>query len=111
MSRAAIIGTRLHVSSFQALGFEGVAVLDSKEALVRAQSLVRSGLHAVILITSDVAGDWVKSAMARVLTKPVVLVIPVEHAHGESESAAIRHLVERAVGMDLVGKMMKENES
>ncbi len=111
MSKAAAIATQLRVSAFQALGFEGVAVADSHEALVRAEALVRSGRYAVILITSDVARDWAKSATARALTKPVVLVVPVEQEHGESETAAIRRLVERAVGMDLVGKMMKENES
>lgn len=46
--------------------------------------------------------------MAHKLVVPVVLVVPVTSSASGTASAAVRRLIENAVGIDLVGKMMEE---
>ncbi|MHB8071734.1 MAG: V-type ATP synthase subunit F [Candidatus Cryosericum sp.] len=108
MSKAAVVTTRDSVGAFEALGFVGTAVEDSLEAAQAVQSIVRSGEFGLVLLTSDVADAWSGSQAARRLVVPVVLVVPVTSSASGAASAAVRRLIESAVGIDLVGKMMEE---
>lgn len=108
MSKAAVVTTRDSVGAFEALGFVGTVVEDSVEAAQAVQSIVRSGEYGLVLLTSDVADAWSGSPAARRLVVPVVLVVPVTSSASGTASFAVRRLIENAVGIDLVGKMMEE---
>jgi len=108
MSKAAVVTTRDSVGAFEALGFMGSIVEDSLEAVQAVQSIVRSGEYGLVLLTSDVADTWSESPMAHKLVLPVVLVVPVASSPSGTAGAAVRRLIENAVGIDLVGKMMEE---
>jgi len=108
VSKAAIVTTRDSVGAFEALGFVGRVVEDAAQAAQAVQSLVRSGAYGLILLTSDLADVWVQSGAARTLVVPVVLVVPVTSSASTTASAAVRRLIENAVGIDLVGKMTEE---
>ncbi len=108
MSKAAVVTTRDSVGAFEALGFAGTVVEDGLEAVQVVQSIVRSGEYGLVLLTSDVAEVWSGSSAARKLVVPVVLVVPVTSSASGMASAAVRRLIENAVGIDLVGKMMEE---
>lgn len=111
MSKAAVVTTRDSVGAFEALGFVGTVVEDGLQASQAVQSIARSGRFGLVLLTSDVADVWSGSAAARRLVVPVVpvvLVIPVTSSASGAATVAVRHLIENAVGIDLVGKMMEE---
>lgn len=108
MSRAAVVTTRDSVGAFEALGFVGTIVDDGPEAAQAVQAIVRSGEYGLVLLTSDVADTWSGSPAAHRLVVPVVLVVPVTSSALGTASAAVRRLIENAVGIDLVGKMMEE---
>ncbi len=108
MKKAAVVTTQDSVGAFEALGFAGTIVRDAQEACRAVQSIVRSGEYGLVLLTSDVAEDWTASPSAQKLVLPVVLVVPVVSSASEAAGAAVRQLIENAVGMDLVGKMTEE---
>jgi V/A-type H+-transporting ATPase subunit F len=111
MSRAAVVTTRDSVGAFEALGFAGTVVEDDAQAAQVVQSLVHSGEYGLVLLTSDVADAWSASQAARNLVVPVVLVIPATSSAAGMAGAAVRRLIENAVGIDLVGKMMEEKSN
>lgn len=108
MNKAAVVTTRDSVGAFEALGFIGTVVEDSLEAAQAVQSIVRSGEFGLVLLTSDVADAWSGFPATHRLAIPVVLVVPVTSSASGTASAAVRRLIENAVGIDLVGKMMEE---
>jgi vacuolar-type H+-ATPase subunit F/Vma7 len=108
MKRAAVVTTRDSVGAFEALGFVGTVVEDTREASQAVQSIVRSGEFGLVLLTSDVAEDWSELSLAHKLVVPVVLVVPVASSASDVAGASVRRLIENAVGMDLVGKMTEE---
>jgi len=108
VSKAAVVTTRDSVGAFEALGFVGTVVEDGLQASQAVQSIARSGRFGLVLLTSDVADVWSGSAAARRLVVPVVLVIPVTSSASGTATVAVRRLIENAVGIDLVGKMMEE---
>lgn len=108
MSKAAVVTTRDSVGAFEALGFAGTVVEDGLQASQAVQAMVRSGVFGLVLLTSDVADVWSGSASARRLVVPVVLVVPVTSSDSGVAAAAVRRLIENAVGIDLVGKITEE---
>ena len=108
MSKAAVVTTRDSVGAFEALGFAGTVVEDGLQASQAIQAIVRSGEYGLVLLTSDVGDVWSASTVARKLVVPVVLVVPVASSDTGAATAAVRRLIENAVGIDLVGKMTEE---
>ncbi|HNW84914.1 MAG: V-type ATP synthase subunit F [Candidatus Cryosericum sp.] len=108
MSKAGVVTTRETVGAFEALGFVGRVVDSDVQAAEAVLSLARTGEFGLILLTSDVAGGWIESEAARSMVVPVVLVVPVTSSDAGVASAAVRRLIENAVGIDLVGKTTEE---
>jgi len=108
VSKAAVVTTRDSVGAFEALGFVGTVVENGSQASQAVQSIVRSGRFGLVLLTSDLADVWSVKAAARRLVVPVVLVVPVTMSASGAATAAVRRLIENAVGIDLIGKMTEE---
>lgn len=103
--RIALIGDSSTVTGFAAGGVTGFAIGRSDEALDKLQELVGSHKYAVIFITESLAESIVTQIM-RIETGaiPAIIIIPDQGGARGIGFEKIRLSVERAIGIDLLGK-------
>ena len=103
--RIAMIGDRSTVSGFAAGGVTGFATQSSADALAKLKEFASSKEYAIIFVTETLAEPVVKE-IARIETGsiPAIIIIPDQSGARGIGFEKIRLSVERALGIDLLGK-------
>jgi V/A-type H+-transporting ATPase subunit F len=104
--KIAMIGDASTVAGFAAGGVEGFAQDpdDPVQALGVLNDLVRSGQYAIVFITEQLAEPLFES-IERIETGavPAIIIVPDQSGTRGIGYERIRHAVERAIGIDLLG--------
>jgi len=103
--KIAMIGDNSTVSGFSAAGVVGFPAYGGKEALAKLQELVGSQEYAIIFITESLA-EPILAGMAQIQTGavPAIIVIPDQGGSRGLGFKRIQAAVEKAIGIDLLGK-------
>ena len=103
--RIALIGDSSTGIGFAAGGVTGFTIGDSDEALNKLRELVVSKEYAIIFITETLAASIVQQ-ISRIETGsiPAIIIIPDQSGARGVGFEKIRISVERAIGIDLLGK-------
>jgi V/A-type H+-transporting ATPase subunit F len=103
--KIAMIGDESTVSGFRAAGVAGVPVYTSAEALETLMAMAKSREYAIIFITESLAAP-VLADISRIPTGsvPAIIVVPDQGGSKGIGFAKIRNAVEKALGLDLLGK-------
>jgi V/A-type H+-transporting ATPase subunit F len=103
--RIAMIGDDASAGGFAAGGVAPFPASTSSEALEKLRRLVASGEYAIVFITEGLAGPILADIAALPLSAvPAVVVVPDQ---GGSQGIGFRKIqvaVEKALGLDLLGK-------
>ena len=100
----AIIGQEEAILGFRAIGVESHAVSTPQEAVKMLQKLKKTESYAIIFITEDFAG-LILSEISTMNQDafPAITIIPTPRGSQGIGFQKIRKVVERAVGIDLLG--------
>jgi V/A-type H+/Na+-transporting ATPase subunit F len=100
-----MIGDGSTVSGFAAAGVEGFPAYDSAEALATLRRLAQAGEYAIIFVTEGLA-EPVLADIARIPTGsvPAIIVVPDQGGARGIGFRKISSAVEKALGIDLLGK-------
>jgi len=103
--KIAMIGDSSTVSGFAAAGVAGFPAYESAGALAKVRELAQTGEYAIIFITENLA-EPVLSDIARIPTGaiPAIIVVPDQGGARGTGFRKIRNAVEKALGIDLLGK-------
>jgi V/A-type H+-transporting ATPase subunit F len=106
--KIAMIGDDSTVSGFRAAGVLGFPVYDSAQALDELKRMAQSGKYAIIFITENLASP-ILADISRIPTGtvPAIIVIPDQGGARGIGFAKIRGAVEKALGIDLLGKELQ----
>lgn len=105
MPKLAMIGPGDAVSGLRALGVEVKPTNDARVAAATLRDLGESEDYAVIFVAEELAsGLGPELAKLRHRTLPVVLVVPTTGKGKGQGLARLRHMVEQAVGADILFK-------
>lgn len=112
----AIIGSREAIMGFRALGVETIDVKESKEAVQKLYELKKTKQiineketetpkYAIIFITEDFAKDISKEDYQKLTAGalPAIITIPGHQGTTGYGLTKLRHIVEKAVGSDIMG--------
>ncbi len=103
--KIALIGDSSTVLGFAAGGVTGYAAQQSQEALEKLREFVSSKEYAIILITETLAEPIVKDiAGIETGSIPSIIIVPDQGGAKGIGFEKIRLSVERALGIDLLGK-------
>lgn len=104
MSRVGFIGTPDTAPVFRPLGIDVAEVSDAGAAAAALERMCR-GDHALVLLEEDVARDIAPAVeRAKRRPSPVLSLVPGVGGSRGTTTQAIRKLVERAVGADILFK-------
>ena len=103
--KIAMIGDESTVSGFRAAGVTGVPISTSAEALETLKRMAKSGDFAIVFITESLAAP-ILADISRIPTGsvPAIIVVPDQGGARGIGFAKIRGAVEKALGLDLLGK-------
>ncbi len=103
--KIAMIGDESTVSGFRAAGVAGVPIYSSTEALETLREMAASGEYAIIFVTESLAAPILQD-ISRIPTGavPAIIVVPDQGGAKGIGFAKIRGAVEKALGLDLLGK-------
>ncbi len=103
--KIAMIGDESTVSGFRAAGVAGVPMYSSAEALETLRTMAAAGEYAIIFITEGLAAP-ILADISRIPTEavPAIIVVPDQGGAKGIGFAKIRSAVEKALGLDLLGK-------
>ncbi|MCX7030257.1 MAG: V-type ATP synthase subunit F [Spirochaetes bacterium] len=103
--RIAMIGDDSSTGGFAAGGVVGVPAATPSEALERLNRLVASGEYAIVFITEGLAEPILADIAALPRTAvPAVVVVPDQGGSRGIGFRKIQVAVEKALGLDLLGK-------
>jgi V/A-type H+-transporting ATPase subunit F len=107
-----MIGDGSTVSGFAAGGVVGFPAYQSAEALALLQELAHSGEYAIIFVTEGLA-ESILPDIARIPTGavPAIIVVPDQGGARGIGFRKIQTAVEKALGIDLLGKQGPGAES
>ena len=110
--KIAMIGDGSTVSGFAAGGVVGFPAYQSAEALALLQELAHSGEYAIIFVTEGLA-ESILPDIARIPTGavPAIIVVPDQGGARGIGFRKIQTAVEKALGIDLLGKQGPGAES
>ena len=109
MYSIAIIGDEATIKGFRAGGMDGYPAYNSEEAIKVLQELVKGKKYAVIFLTEKLSADHIddiNSLNSGVL--PCITIIPDQTGSMGTGLNAIRKSVEKALGLDIIGKELEE---
>jgi V/A-type H+-transporting ATPase subunit F len=103
--KIALIGDSGTVTGFSAGGVTGFPVSDDAGALQTLRELARSDEYAIIFITETLA-ETIATEIAQIPTGsvPAIIIIPDQGGARGIGFERTRVAVERAIGIDLLGK-------
>jgi len=114
--KIAMIGDESTVRGFSAAGVVGFPTADSTSALTTVETLTRSGEYAILFI-SEVLAEPILTEITRISTGrtgtgadaamasiPSIVVIPDQGGSRGIGFERIRAAVEKALGIDILGK-------
>lgn len=103
MYKIGVIGDYDSICGFSALGLDIFPVTDSEEGSKTLKNLVTGGEYGIIYIT-EVLGDSLKNEIAVYNEKitPAIILIPSNNGSLGIGIANVKHLVEQAVGSDIL---------
>jgi V/A-type H+-transporting ATPase subunit F len=110
--KIAMIGDASTVSGFAAAGVSGFPAYAGGDTLALLTRLASSGEYAVIFITEGLA-EPILAEISRVRTGsvPAIIIIPDQGGARGIGFKKIQIAVEKALGIDLLGKEAAERES
>ena len=101
--KIAIIGSPDAVSGFRAVGCEAFGVTDIDQATQKITEIYNGDQHAVLFITEDWYEKmklFIKELPAKAL--PALVAIPSQQGSTGAGLAALKTIVEKAVGSDIL---------
>ena len=103
--RIAIIGDSSTVIGFSAAGIEGFPVYESQDALNKIKELTATGEYAIIFVAETLAEPFLDE-LSSIDTGDITSVILIPDQSGAKGYGfeKIRNQVERALGIDILGK-------
>ena len=103
--KIAKIGDESTVSGFRAAGVAGFPLYSSAEASKALRDMAASGEYAIIFITEGLAAP-ILADISKIPTGsvPAIIVVPDQGGAKGIGFAKIRGAVEKALGLDLLGK-------
>lgn len=105
MSKVIAIGRRADILPFKAAGAELVEVEDAKGAAAAFDSIMEIADPSVVMVTEDFYGECGKEIDSfRERRNRAVLAIPSIGGTPGARMAAVRTIVARALGVDLLGR-------
>jgi vacuolar-type H+-ATPase subunit F/Vma7 len=109
--KIAMIGDDSTVSGFAAAGVVGFPARESAEALARLRDLARAGEYAIIFITETLAEPNLQE-IARIPTGsvPAIILVPDQGGARGIGFRKIQIAVEKALGIDILGKSPQGKE-
>lgn len=105
MSKAYVVGDKSRMLGFKGAGFE-VIHADDADSLVRALGqLIRANDASIVLVSERVAAQNAEAMdNFRESSTAIVSTIPTHEGGAHLGFDAMRRMVERSVGVDLLGK-------
>ena len=102
MYKIAVLGDRDSVYGFATLGLETFPVLNAEDGAKTLEKLAANE-YAVIYITEQLHSQ-IKDIVDRYNEEKLPAIIPIPGVNGNTGSgmAAVKHLVEQAVGSDII---------
>ncbi|HOF41178.1 MAG TPA: V-type ATP synthase subunit F [Candidatus Hydrogenedentes bacterium] len=104
MSKAVVVGEESLVLGFKGAGFEIVDVPDGEQLLTELNRLARDPAVALVLVTESVA-EQAPGALQqfREVSQAILTTIPTHLGSKHLGFKDMRRLVERSIGVDLLG--------
>ncbi len=105
MPKVIVIGKHANILPFKAVGVEPVDIEDVDGARQALRSVRESGEETLALIPENIAVDCQNEIrLLRQGTNVVVLTLPATEGEVGIQREAVRQLVARSLGVDLMGK-------
>ena len=105
MSKAVAVGEKHLILGFRGVGFEIVPIDDSTKLMHELNTLSRDPEIGLVLITESMAMDDPKAIEEFRGRSPAILtIIPTHEGSKHFSFQEMRKLVERSLGIDLLGK-------
>ncbi len=103
MYKIGVIGDYDSICGFSALGLDIFAVTDMEEGSKTLKNIINGGEYGIIYIT-EALGDGLKNEIAVYNEKltPAIILIPSNKGSLGIGVANVKHLVEQAVGSDIL---------
>lgn len=105
MSKAYVVGEKSLMLGFKGAGFEVVHADDADTLAHALGQLIRSNDASIVLVSETLAEQNPEAlANFREISSAVVSTIPTHKGSARLGFAAMRRMVERSIGVDLLGK-------
>lgn len=105
MSKVVVIGKRADILPFRAVGAELMEVQDSGQAVTALNTFRQSSEPILVMMTEDFVDSCVAGVEEfRQNRMNVLLPIPTIATEQGGRLERMRHLVARAIGVDLLGR-------
>lgn len=106
MAKAYIIGEKHQILGFKGIGFEIVAVTEARQGADELFRLSRSPDTGLVLITEGIAREASPAIDDfRSRSSAIVMVVPTHEGAMHLSFNYMRQIVERSLGIDLLGKV------
>ncbi|MBI3925676.1 MAG: hypothetical protein HY319_09060 [Armatimonadetes bacterium] len=105
MARAVAVGEKHLILGFQGVGFEVVPVADPTAFSRELARLSRDRQVGLVLVTESIA-EQIPAALEdfRSRSQAILTVIPTQEGSRRTSFDQLRKIVERSLGVDLLGK-------
>jgi vacuolar-type H+-ATPase subunit F/Vma7 len=105
MPKVIVIGKHANILPFKAVGVEPVDVADTDGARQALRAVREAGEETLVLIPENIALDCENEIrLLRQGTNVVVLTLPATEGEVGLQREAVRQLVARSLGVDLMGR-------
>lgn len=105
MSKAVAVGERALVLGFKGVGFEVIAAEDGESLARELALLARMPDVGLVLVTESLAGEAPEALEHfREVSSAILTTVPTQRGSQHRSFNEMRNLIERAVGVDMLGK-------